>query len=76
MIDPELVSSVLSSVIPAAACSTQRHHRGSLTGRNVVVYAWYDNEFGYTKQVIPPGPTSAPDSPRSPPIYYEQLHAT
>ena len=21
-------------------------------GRNVVLYTWYDNEFGYTKQVI------------------------
>jgi glyceraldehyde 3-phosphate dehydrogenase len=21
-------------------------------GKNVVLYAWYDNEFGYTKQVI------------------------
>ena len=20
--------------------------------RNIVIYAWYDNEFGYTKQVI------------------------
>ena len=21
-------------------------------GKNVVLYTWYDNEFGYTKQVI------------------------
>ena len=24
----------------------------SKDGKNVVLYAWYDNEFGYTKQVI------------------------
>ena len=23
-----------------------------LNGKNIVLYAWYDNEFGYTKQVI------------------------
>ena len=24
----------------------------SQNGNNVVLYVWYDNEFGYTKQVI------------------------
>ena len=24
----------------------------SKDGKNIVLYSWYDNEFGYTKQVI------------------------
>lgn len=49
--DPELVS---SDIIGNTCCSVFDSHASivSLDGKNVVLYAWYDNEFGYTKQVI------------------------
>jgi glyceraldehyde 3-phosphate dehydrogenase len=49
--DPELVS---SDIIGNTCCSVFDSHGTivSKDGRNVVLYAWYDNEFGYTKQVI------------------------
>ncbi len=49
--DPELVS---SDIIGNTCCSVFDSHATivSVDGKNVVLYAWYDNEFGYTKQVI------------------------
>jgi glyceraldehyde 3-phosphate dehydrogenase len=50
-LDPELVS---SDIIGNTCCSVFDSHASivSIDGKNVVLYAWYDNEFGYTKQVI------------------------
>jgi glyceraldehyde 3-phosphate dehydrogenase len=50
-IDPELVS---SDIIGDTCCSVFDSNATIVSndGRNVVLYAWYDNEFGYTKQVI------------------------
>ena len=49
--DPELVS---SDIIGNTCCSVFDSNATivSKDGKNIVVYAWYDNEFGYTKQVI------------------------
>lgn len=49
--DPELVS---NDIIGNTCCSVFDSNATivSKDGKNVVVYAWYDNEFGYTKQVI------------------------
>jgi glyceraldehyde 3-phosphate dehydrogenase len=49
--DPELVS---SDIIGNTCCSVFDSHATiiSTDNKNVVLYAWYDNEFGYTKQVI------------------------
>jgi len=49
--DPELVS---SDIIGNTCCSVFDSNASivSKDGKNVVLYAWYDNEFGYTKQVI------------------------
>ena len=49
--DPELVS---SDIIGNTCCSVFDSHASIVSndGKNVVLYAWYDNEFGYTKQVI------------------------
>jgi glyceraldehyde 3-phosphate dehydrogenase len=49
--DPELVS---SDIIGNTCCSVFDSHATIVSndGKNVVLYAWYDNEFGYTKQVI------------------------
>jgi glyceraldehyde 3-phosphate dehydrogenase len=50
-IDPELVS---SDIIGNTCCSVYDSSATIVAknGKNVVLYAWYDNEFGYTKQVI------------------------
>jgi glyceraldehyde 3-phosphate dehydrogenase len=50
-VDPELVS---SDIIGDTCCSVFDSNAtiASNDKRNVVLYAWYDNEFGYTKQVI------------------------
>ncbi|MCC6840597.1 MAG: glyceraldehyde-3-phosphate dehydrogenase [Flavobacteriales bacterium] len=50
-VDPELVS---SDIIGDSCCSVFDSNAtiASNDKRNVVLYAWYDNEFGYTKQVI------------------------
>ena len=50
-LDPELVS---SDIVGNTCCSVFDSHAtiASEDGENVVLYAWYDNEFGYTKQVI------------------------
>ena len=50
-IDPELVS---NDIIGNTCCSVFDSTATivSKTGEDVVLYTWYDNEFGYTKQVI------------------------
>lgn len=50
-IDPELVS---SDIIGNTCCSVYDSNATivSVDGSNAVLYVWYDNEFGYTKQVI------------------------
>ncbi len=50
-IDPELVS---SDIVGDTCCSVfdSTATIASADGKNVVLYTWYDNEFGYTKQVI------------------------
>ncbi len=50
-VDPELVS---NDIIGNTCCSVFDSNATivSKDGKNVVLYAWYDNEFGYTKQVI------------------------
>jgi glyceraldehyde 3-phosphate dehydrogenase len=49
--DPELVS---SDIIGNTCCAVYDSNATivSKNGRNIVLYTWYDNEFGYTKQVI------------------------
>ncbi len=49
--DPELVS---SDIIGDTCCSVFDSNATIVApdGKTVVLYAWYDNEFGYTKQVI------------------------
>ena len=49
--DPEMVS---SDIIGNTCCSVFDSNATivSKDGKNAVIYAWYDNEFGYTKQVI------------------------
>ncbi len=50
-VDPELVS---SDIIGDTCCSVFDSNATIVSpdGKSVVLYAWYDNEFGYTKQVI------------------------
>jgi len=50
-IDPELVS---TDIIGNNCCSVYDSKATIVTkdGEDVVLYVWYDNEFGYTKQVI------------------------
>jgi len=50
-IEPELVS---SDIIGNTCCSVFDSNATIVSNdkKNVVIYAWYDNEFGYTKQVI------------------------
>lgn len=50
-INPELVS---NDIIGNTCCSVFDSQATIVSGdgKNVVLYAWYDNEFGYTKQVI------------------------
>jgi glyceraldehyde 3-phosphate dehydrogenase len=49
--DPELVS---NDIIGNTCCSVFDSHASIVSNdkKNVVLYTWYDNEFGYTKQVI------------------------
>lgn len=49
--DPELVS---NDIIGNTCCSVFDSNASIVSndGKNVVLYAWYDNEYGYTKQVI------------------------
>ncbi|MEZ4756818.1 MAG: glyceraldehyde-3-phosphate dehydrogenase [Flavobacteriales bacterium] len=50
-VDPELVS---SDIIGDTCCSVFDSNATIVApdGKTVTLYAWYDNEFGYTKQVI------------------------
>ena len=50
-IDPELVS---NDIIGNTCCSVYDSNATIVSndGENIVLYVWYDNEFGYTKQVI------------------------
>ena len=50
-VDPELVS---TDIIGNNCCSVYDSKATIVTedGEDVVLYIWYDNEFGYTKQVI------------------------
>jgi glyceraldehyde 3-phosphate dehydrogenase len=50
-IDPELVS---NDIIGNICCSVFDSNATivSVDKKNIVLYVWYDNEFGYTKQVI------------------------
>ena len=50
-IDPELVS---SDIIGNSCCAVFDSQATIVTdsGNDAVLYTWYDNEFGYTKQVI------------------------
>lgn len=50
-IEPELVS---NDIIGNTCCSVFDSEAtiASADGKNIVLYVWYDNEFGYTKQVI------------------------
>lgn len=50
-IDPELVS---NDIIGNTCCSVYDSPATIVSedGKNVVLYTWYDNEYGYTKQVI------------------------
>jgi glyceraldehyde 3-phosphate dehydrogenase len=49
--DPELVS---NDIIGNTCCSVYDSNATLVhsDGKNIVLYAWYDNEFGYVKQVI------------------------
>jgi glyceraldehyde 3-phosphate dehydrogenase len=49
--DPEMVS---NDIIGNTCCSVFDSNATIVSndGKNAVIYAWYDNEFGYTKQVI------------------------
>ena len=49
--DPELVS---NDIIGNTCCSVFDSNATIVSndGMSAVIYAWYDNEFGYTKQVI------------------------
>jgi len=50
-LDPELVS---TDIIGNTCCSVYDSKATIVTedGEDIVLYVWYDNEFGYTKQVI------------------------
>ena len=50
-VDPELVS---NDIVGNTCCSVFDSNATivSSDNKNVVLYVWYDNEFGYTKQVI------------------------
>ena len=50
-VEPDLVS---SDIIGNSCCSVYDSNATICTkdGKDVVLYVWYDNEFGYTKQVI------------------------
>jgi glyceraldehyde 3-phosphate dehydrogenase len=45
---------VSSDIIGDTCCSVFDSNATIVSpdGKNVVLYAWYDNEFGYTKQVM------------------------
>ena len=48
-VDPDLVS---TDIIGNTCCAVYDSNATIASGKGVVLYTWYDNEFGYTKQVI------------------------
>ena len=48
-VDPDLVS---SDIIGDSCCSVFDSNATIASGKDVILYTWYDNEYGYTKQVI------------------------
>jgi glyceraldehyde 3-phosphate dehydrogenase len=50
-VDPEMVS---NDIIGNTCCSVYDAPATIVSpdGKNIVLYTWYDNEYGYTKQVI------------------------
>ena len=48
-VDPDLVS---SDIIGDSCCSVFDSNATIVSGKDVILYTWYDNEYGYTKQVI------------------------
>ena len=48
-VNPDLVS---TDIIGNTCCSVYDSNATIASGKDVVLYTWYDNEFGYTKQVI------------------------
>ena len=48
-LNPDLVS---TDIIGNTCCSVYDSNATIASGKDVVLYTWYDNEFGYTKQVI------------------------
>ena len=48
-LNPDLVS---TDIIGNTCCSVYDSNATIANGKDVVIYTWYDNEFGYTKQVI------------------------
>ena len=59
MVSTNAVASNIASPVLGKYCIARCYSAGvhagvvsAVDGENVVLYAWYDNEFGYTKQVI------------------------
>ena len=48
-VDPDLVS---SDIIGDSCCSVFDSNAYYCFRKDVILYTWYDNEYGYTKQVI------------------------
>ena len=51
----EISKELVSNDIIGNTCAAVFDSNATLTsddGKNCVLYSWYDNEFGYTKQVI------------------------
>ena len=48
-VDPDLVS---SDIIGDSCCSVFDSNATIVSDKDVILYTWYDNEYGYTKQVI------------------------
>ena len=41
-----------SDIIGDSCCSVFDSNATIVSGKDVILYTWYDNEYGYTKQVI------------------------
>ena len=46
LVSTDIIGNGHASVIDAPATL------GSEDGKSIIIYAWYDNEFGYTRQVV------------------------
>ena len=46
LVSNDIIGNICASVFDSTATLTSEN------GKNCVLYCWYDNEFGYTKQVI------------------------